>query len=124
MNKSCGRAQPLHRWAFAAAGAAMLAACANNPPQTMLIQQETAHLLGLASTDELSIGNIERNNKKVGDTSLNLSSSIAYQATTARGRVFNCSADVVPGLLPGMPDKYTRIACGPATAADYKVNNQ
>jgi starvation-inducible outer membrane lipoprotein len=72
--------------------ASLLAGCTTNP-NVLQIHKVTAEAIGLASTDELTMG-----------------AELNFKATTAKGRVFNCSTVMTPGILLE-PPKYSRLTC-------------
>ncbi|GBU15263.1 hypothetical protein AwPolaro_06410 [Polaromonas sp.] len=86
----------------------VLTACATGAPDTLKLQQATSLRLGLGSTDELSLTKIkEETPDALGGK------KITYLATTARGRKFNCSTLMMPGL-PINPPSYSAVECTPA----------
>lgn len=62
------------------------------------LQSETAKIIGLGSSDELSITNVQASEPD----SLG-SQRLTYRATTNKGRSFDCSATMTPGLLLSKP---------------------
>jgi len=62
------------------------------------LQTETAKMIGLASSDELTISNV-----KAGEPDKLGGQQLTYTATTTKGRVFNCSSMQTPGLLASPP---------------------
>ena len=84
--------------------ASLLAGCTTNP-NVLQIHKVTAEAIGLASTDELTMGPVTKSKEDfLGGAELN------FKATTAKGRVFNCSTVMTPGILLE-PPKYSRLAC-------------
>jgi len=72
-----------------------LSACGTAQVNMTEMQTQTAKTLGLASSDEITVTNVRYTKKNaIGGTEL------TYDATTARGRRFACSAFVIPGLTP------------------------
>jgi outer membrane lipoprotein SlyB len=62
------------------------------------LQAETAKMLGLASSEELTITNV---NAQKPDA---LGGQVySYRATTKSGRIFDCSASMTPGILGAAP---------------------
>jgi hypothetical protein len=62
------------------------------------LQSETAKMIGLSSSDELTVSNVKASEPdKLGTQTL------TYTATTTKGRVFNCKATQTPGLLLSTP---------------------
>ena len=63
----------------------LLAGCTTNP-NVLQIHKVTAEAIGLASTDELTMGPVTKSKEDfLGGAELN------FKATTAKGRVVNCS---------------------------------
>lgn len=62
------------------------------------LQAATAQMIGLASSDELTVSNVQATapNALGGQ-------QMSYTATTVRGRVFACTAILTPGLLTTPP---------------------
>ncbi|TCV98308.1 hypothetical protein [Biostraticola tofi] len=71
----------------------LLAGCSSTPNQLKL-HQGTANLLGLASTDEVTLSNVQK-----GTPDALGGSTVTFDATTARGRKFACKTFMIPGLL-------------------------
>ncbi|WP_426233365.1 hypothetical protein [Pseudomonas sp. TWP3-2] len=83
---------------------ATLSGCATNP-NVLQMHKVTAETLGLASTDELTMGPVTKGTPDfLGGTQL------TFEATTAKGRKFNCSTYMTPGILLE-PPKYSRLTC-------------
>jgi hypothetical protein len=62
------------------------------------LQAQTAQMIGLASSDELTVSNVQATQPNaLGGQQL------SYTATTERGRVFDCTALMTPGLLTAPP---------------------
>ena len=80
--------------------ALFLAGCATMSTTNAMVplQSETAKMLGLASSDELTLTNVnaEPPNALGGQ-------NYTYTATTKSGRVLNCSALMTPGILGAAP---------------------
>lgn len=63
-----------------------------------LLQAETAKMLGLASSDEITVTNVNSSQPDaLGGQKL------SYRATTDKGRIFDCSSTMLPGLLLSPP---------------------
>jgi hypothetical protein len=62
------------------------------------LQNETSKMIGLASSDELTITNVnaEKPNALGGQ-------NYTYTATTKSGRVFDCTAFMTPGIIGSPP---------------------
>jgi hypothetical protein len=59
-----------------------------------LLQAETAKMLGLGSSDEITVTNVNGSQPDaLGGQKL------SYRATTEKGRIFDCSSMMMPGLL-------------------------
>lgn len=81
-----------------------LAGCMTTP-NVLQIHKVTAEAIGLASTDELTMGPVNKGKEDfMGGTEL------TFKATTAKGRVFNCSTFMMPGILLD-PPTYSRLTC-------------
>lgn len=75
----------------------LLAGCSTNP-NVLQMHKVTAEAIGLASTDELTMGPVTKGKEDfLGDAEL------TFQATTAKGRVFNYSTFMTPGILLVLP---------------------
>jgi len=62
------------------------------------LQSATAQMIGLASSDELTISNVKESEPdRLG------AQTLTYTATTTKGRVFECQANQMPGLLLAKP---------------------
>ncbi|MDR5759321.1 hypothetical protein [Caballeronia sp. LZ035] len=96
---------------YGAAASAMclvLSACGGTQLNMTEMQTTTAKTLGLASSDEITVTNVQYVKKNaIGG------SKISYDATTARGRKFTCTAFVIPGLTPLDKATYTDGECHP-----------
>ncbi|WP_226467905.1 hypothetical protein [Luteimonas panaciterrae] len=62
------------------------------------LQTETAKILGLASSDELTVTNV-----RAGTADSLGGQDISYVATTTKGRKFDCTARMMPGVLLSAP---------------------
>lgn len=71
------------------------------------LQSATAQMIGLASSDELSVTNV-----KAGDPDALGAQDLTYTATTKNGRRFDCKARMMPGLLISKPT-LTTPSCAP-----------
>ncbi|WP_231868495.1 hypothetical protein [Gluconobacter japonicus] len=88
------------KYPLALAGLLMVAGCTQMQPNDAIVplQAATAQMIGLASSDELTISNVQATSPDgLGGQQL------SYTATTVRGRVFSCSALMTPGLLTEPP---------------------
>ena|ERR1700710_1797239 len=86
----------------------LLSACGGTQLNMTEMQTTTAKTLGLASSDEITVTNIQYVKKNsIGG------SEISYDATTARGRKFVCTAFVIPGLTPLDKATYSNGECHP-----------
>jgi len=97
------------KYPFALAGLLMMAGCTQMQPNDAIVplQAATAQMIGLASSDELTVSNVQATNPDgLGGQQL------SYTATTMRGRVFSCSALMTPGLLTE-PPKVSAPHCTP-----------
>ncbi|WP_246216331.1 hypothetical protein [Paraburkholderia agricolaris] len=87
-----------------------LAACGTTQLNTIDVQNSTAKTLGLASSDELTISNVQ-----YGQHNALGGVPVTYDATTAKGRRFSCSVFMIPGLTPINPPTYNNWECHPHT---------
>lgn len=71
------------------------------------LQTETAKIVGLASSDELTVTDVQANKPDALG-----SQELSYTATTTKGRVFHCTATMMPGLLAS-PPAVTAPSCTP-----------
>ena len=86
----------------------LLSACGGTQLNMTEMQTTTAKTLGLASSDEITVANVQYIKKNaIGG------SQISYDATTARGRKFTCTAFVIPGLTPLDKATYSNGECHP-----------
>lgn len=71
------------------------------------LQKETAQMIGLSSSDDLTITdvNAEKPDALGGQ-------KYTYTATTKQGRIFNCSALMTPGII-GAPPTISTPTCTP-----------
>jgi len=81
-----------------------LAGCATNP-NVLQLHKVAAEAIGLGSTDELTIGPVTK-----GEAGVLGGTELTFKATTAKGRVFNCSTYMMPGILLEPPN-YSRLTC-------------
>lgn len=58
------------------------------------LQSATSSMLGLASSEELTVSNVE-----FGENSVLLGQPVTYKATTKTGRTFKCESRVVDGTI-------------------------
>lgn len=93
---------------FTLATVMTLAGCATGAPDTMRLQQGTVNVLGLASTDELTLSNIQK-----GEANALGSSNVVFDAVTARGRKFQCQTLMMPNLNPLDKPTYGEFKCEP-----------
>ena len=97
---------------FGAAAILILVGCSTLSKDHAItkLQTETAHMLALASSDELVISKVN-----LGEADFLGGQSISYRATTGKGRIFDCSSYIIPGLL-GDPPKLSTVNCKPIVA--------
>jgi hypothetical protein len=94
--------------AVGVAAGLMLSACGTTQLNMIEVQTATAKTLGLASSDEITISNVqyEKANSMGGQ-------NVSYDVATARGRRFVCTGFVVAGLTPMDKPKLSNGACRP-----------
>jgi hypothetical protein len=85
-----------------------LSACGTTQMNMIDVQSSTAKTLGLASSDEITVSNIQYGKKNaLGGQQVN------YDATTGKGRRFTCTVFMIPGLTPINPPTYNNWECHP-----------
>ncbi|MBS1032101.1 hypothetical protein JK192_12000 [Gluconobacter cerinus] len=90
----------LSKYPLALAGLLMMAGCTQMQPNDAIVslQAATAQMIGLASSDELTVSNVQATSSDgLGGQQL------SYTATTVRERVFSRSALMTPGLFTEPP---------------------
>ncbi|WP_312952744.1 hypothetical protein [Superficieibacter sp.] len=96
----------MYKAALLTLSVALLAGCAAGAPDTMKLQQATATKLGLGSTDEVTLSNIQQSKPDILG-----GSTVTLDATTAKGRKFSCSTLMMPSLNPLEKPTYTSFDC-------------
>lgn len=84
--------------------ASLLTVCSTTP-NVLQMHKVTAEAIGLASTDELTMGPVTKGKEDVLG-----GAELTFKATTAKGRVFNFSTFMTPGILLE-PPTYSRLTC-------------
>ncbi len=86
-----------------------LTACVSMDKNVAVVQLQnaTASMLQLASSDELTISRVN-----IGEADALGSQSVAYRATTARGRILDCKATLMAGTVITSPS-VTTPSCTP-----------
>jgi len=85
-----------------------LSACGTTQLNMIDVQNSTAKTLGLASSDEITISNVQFGQKNaLGGQNVN------YNATTGKGRRFTCTVFMIAGLTPINPPTYDNWECHP-----------
>ncbi|WP_199637038.1 hypothetical protein JEM67_20725 [Serratia sp. PAMC26656] len=72
-----------------------------------LLQAETTKMLGLGSSDEITVTNVNG-----GQPDALGGQKLSYRATTEKGRIFDCSSMMMPGFLGSAPS-LTTPSCTP-----------
>jgi len=86
----------------------VLAACGSTQMNMVDVQTSTAKTLGLASSDEITIANVQYAKKDgLGGQ------KVSYDATTGKGRRFGCTVFMIPGLTPLDRPTYNNWECHP-----------
>ncbi|ABK13115.1 hypothetical protein QZM97_09040 [Burkholderia orbicola] len=86
----------------------VLAACGSTQMNMVDVQTSTAKTLGLASSDEITIANVQYGKKDgLGGQ------KVSYDATTGKGRRFGCTVFMIPGLTPIDRPTYNNWECHP-----------
>ncbi|MDN7488654.1 hypothetical protein CFB40_32345 [Burkholderia sp. AU31652] len=92
----------------AAAAGLVLSACGSTQMNMVDVQTSTAKTLGLASSDEITIANVQYGKKDgLGGQ------KVGYDATTGKGRRFGCTVFMIPGLTPIDRPTYNNWECHP-----------
>ncbi|AVG78518.1 hypothetical protein C7420_103246 [Pantoea ananatis] len=76
------------------------------------LQAETAKMLGLSSSDEITVTNVSATKPDTLGSQM-----LSYRATTDKGRIFDCQSQMIPGIL-GQEPVVTVPKCTPV-----KVHN-
>lgn len=58
------------------------------------LQAATANMIGLSSSDELTVSNVN-----FGENNVLTGQKVTYKATTAKGRTFSCETRIVDGTV-------------------------
>ncbi|MEG9529976.1 hypothetical protein [Mannheimia indoligenes] len=58
------------------------------------LQAETANMIGLSSSDEITVSNVN-----FGESNVLTGQLVTYRATTNKGRTFDCNARIVDGTI-------------------------
>lgn len=59
-----------------------------------VLQAETARMLGLASSDEITVSDVSAEKPDALGSQV-----LTYRATTNKGRIFDCKSLMLPGIL-------------------------
>lgn len=88
------------RFIAALATAVTLTGCATMSTNDAIVplQAETARIIGLASSDELTVTDVH-----AGKPDAMGGQRLSYTATTTKGRIFKCTSLMTPGLLASPP---------------------
>ena len=91
-----------------AAVSLVLSACGTTQMNMIDVQASTAKTIGLASSDEIVIANVQYGQKNgLGGQ------QVSYDATTGKGRRFTCTVFMIPGLTPIDKTTYNDWECHP-----------
>ncbi|MBN3782524.1 hypothetical protein G3O06_34065 [Burkholderia sp. Ac-20345] len=92
----------------AATAGLVLSACGSTQMNMIDVQASTAKTLGLASSDEITVANVQYGKKDgLGGQ------KVSYDATTGKGRRFGCTVFMIPGLTPIDRPTYNNWECHP-----------
>ncbi|PQV53496.1 hypothetical protein [Paraburkholderia sp. BL21I4N1] len=100
--------QAIGRALAIAASGLILSACGTTQMNMINVQNSTAKTLGLGSSDEITIANIQYGQKNALG-----GQQVKYDATTGKGRHFTCTVFMIPGLTPINPPTYNDWECHP-----------
>lgn len=87
---------------------AVLSACGTTQLNMIDVQTSTAKTIGLASSDEVTIANVQYGQKNALG-----GQQVSYDATTGKGRRFTCTVFMIPGLTPIDRPTYNNWECHP-----------
>ncbi|WP_175844834.1 hypothetical protein [Burkholderia arboris] len=108
MKKVLQRTVTLRAVLGAAVAGLVLSACGTTQMNMIDVQTSTAKTLGLASSDEITIANVQYGKKDgLGGQ------KVSYDATTGKGRRFGCTVFMIPGLTPIDRPTYNNWECHP-----------
>ncbi|HIH2747582.1 TPA: hypothetical protein ACYLN4_003337 [Burkholderia lata] len=108
MKKVLQRTVTLRTALGAAAAGLVLSACGSTQTNMIDVQASTAKTLGLASSDEITVANVQYGKKDgLGGQ------KVSYDATTGKGRRFGCTVFMIPGLTPIDRPTYNNWECHP-----------
>ncbi|VWC67742.1 MULTISPECIES: hypothetical protein [Burkholderia] len=108
MKKVLQRTVTLRTALGAAAAGLVLSACGSTQMNMIDVQTSTAKTLGLASSDEITVANVQYGKKDgLGGQ------KVSYDATTGKGRRFGCTVFMIPGLTPIDRPTYNNWECHP-----------
>ena len=86
----------------------VLSGCGSTQMNMIDVQTSTVKTLGLASSDEITIANVQYGKKDgLGGQ------KVSYDATTGKGRRFGCTVFMIPGLTPIDRPTYNNGECHP-----------
>jgi hypothetical protein len=85
-----------------------LAGCASPAPDVMILQLATTEVLGLPSTDDVTLSNIAKGSSDALGARI-----VSYTATTEKGPRFACSALMTPDPVV-RKSQYSLVKCKPA----------
>ncbi|MBN3752322.1 hypothetical protein G3N95_05190 [Paraburkholderia sp. Tr-20389] len=85
-----------------------LAGCASPAPDVMILQLATTEVLGLASTDDVTLSHMAEGSPDALGTRV-----VSYTATTEKGPRFACSALMTPDPVV-RKSQYSHVKCKPA----------
>ncbi|VWL87636.1 hypothetical protein [Burkholderia lata] len=92
----------------AAVAGLVLSGCGSTQMNMIDVQASTAKTLGLASSDEITVANVQYGKKDgLGGQ------KVSYDATTGKGRRFGCTVFMIPGLTPIDRPTYNNWECHP-----------
>ncbi|MBN3794685.1 hypothetical protein [Burkholderia sp. Ac-20392] len=108
MKKVLQRTCTLRAVLGAAVAGLVLSACGSTQMNMIDVQASTAKTLGLASSDEITVANVQYGTKDgLGGQ------KVSYDATTGKGRRFGCTVFMIPGLTPIDRPTYNSWECHP-----------
>lgn len=86
----------------------VVSACGTTQMNMIDVQTSTARTLGLASSDEVTVANVQ-----YGEKNALGGQQVSYDATTGKGRRFLCTVFMIPGLTPIDRPTYNDWKCQP-----------
>ena len=109
MRQSYFQGEVMKKFSFIGIGIIMLSGCSTMSPNLAIpiLQADTAKMLGLGSSEEITVTNVSTSKPDLLGSQM-----ISYRATTTKGRILDCEAQIIPGL-PLQDPTVTTPKCQP-----------